>query len=102
MKVVYKKPGERAQLITAPGTAQGLRRVLGGEFETIPALKGCMVLCLAKDEGEAYNVDFLGARYCGPIMIVGRGEHNRPVELSEQLQRVVLKALGGDRRWCGK
>ena len=93
MKAIYKAPGKPAQLVELPQTAAAARRKLGGEFEINPALHGAQVLSLANTENQPFNVHFLAGTYCGPILVVGKGEDREMKDLSERLIKLILLAL---------
>ena len=92
MEAILKLPGEPAKVVSL-GTSDDIRKLLGGEFEPAPILRGAQVLTLASGDSLAYNTTFLGYRYCGPILIVGRGDNECFTSLSEYIQKMTLKAL---------
>lgn len=94
MKAIYKAPGKPAQLVDLPKTAAAARRKLGGEFDINPALNGAQVLSLTNTESQPFNVHFLSGTYCGPILVVGKGENGEMKDLSERLTKLTLLALG--------
>lgn len=94
MEAILKRPGEPAKVVSL-GTSDDIRKLLGGEFEPAPILRGAQVLTFASGDNLAYNTTFLGYRYCGPLLIVGRGENERIIPLSKSIQRITLKALTG-------
>mgnify|MGYP003299780058 CR=1 FL=1 len=93
MEAILKRPGEPAKVVSL-GTTNDIHKLLGGEFEPAPILRGAQVLTLASGDNLVYNTTFLGYRYCGPLLIVGRGENEQIISLSKSIQRLTLNALG--------
>ena len=98
MTAIFKNPEQAARFTEIGTTERDLTDMLGGDYDVIPALAGAMVLCRAVDVDLPYNVHFLGRHYSGPILIVGRGEGNCPVNLPRNLQKILLMALGGGKK----
>ena len=93
MRAVIKRPGAPAEAVCIPNTNDQICNILGGKFQAAPILRGAQVLTLAEEKELAYNTTFLGYRYCGPILIVGRGENECLTSLSESIQKMTLAAL---------
>lgn len=93
MIAVFKAPAQAPQLIKIAGSKEDIRKKLGGDFEAFPVLKGAMILCRKEDPSLPYNVHFMGDRYCGPVLLVGRGEDDAPVDLRPQLQTMLTTVL---------
>ena len=51
MKAILKKPGEEPKLVEIESEAKAFIEIIGGEFDTAPALFGGMVLSRIRQEG---------------------------------------------------
>lgn len=95
MIAILKRVGEGAETVECDGSIAELSELIGGAYEVIPALAGAMVLCRAVDMDLPENCHFLGRRYRGDILVVGRGEHDEPRDIPRHLVKIIPLALGG-------
>lgn len=93
MTAIYKAPGRAPELIQVGDNAIALRKKLGGEFNAFPILKSAMILCLKEDSSLPYNIHFMGDSWHGPLLLTGRGEGDKFVDLTPQLQSMLVSVL---------
>lgn len=98
MIVILKRAGSGPEMIETKGSIRILRELLGGEYETIPALSGAMVLCREEDSDLPDNCHFLGRHYRGDIIIAGRGKNDRATDIPKPLVKILPLALGGGKK----
>jgi hypothetical protein len=98
MTVILKRAGSGPEMIETKATIKSLRELLGGEYESIPALAGAMVLCREKDAELPDNCHFLGRHYKGDILIVGRGKNDCATDIPKHLVKILPLALGGGKK----
>ena len=92
MTAVFKEPGRFPTVVELPRTKAAAEKKLGGKYQAYPCLRGAMILCREDDAALPFNIHFMGDVYRGPILMLGR-DGDKPVDLSEQLCRTLLKAL---------
>lgn len=98
MKAILKKPGQQPELIETEAGQEELFELLGGAWDSTPALFGAMVLCRSVDTGLAYNCHFLGRYFYGNILVIGRDKGDKPCDVPEQLHRILMMALREGKR----
>ena len=95
MSIILKRVGCKPELVSCEKNIGTLSDLIGGAYESIPALAGAMVLCRAVDMDLEDNCHFLGRRYKGDILVVGRGEQDEPTDIPRYLLKILPLALGG-------
>ena len=98
MNAILKRAGCKPETVFCEKTITALSELIGGAYEVIPALAGAMVLCRAVDMDLPENCHFLGRRYRGDILIVGRGEQDEPTDIPRHLLKILPLALGGEKK----
>lgn len=93
MKAILKKPGEEPKLVEIGFGKEVLEEIIGGEFDSAPALFGGMVLSRVKQEGMPFNCHFLSRYFYGNILVVGRDKGDKPCDLPGQLHNILMMAL---------
>lgn len=93
MKAILKRPGEEPKLVEIGFGNEVLTEIIGGEFDTAPALFGGMVLSRIRQEGLPFNCHFLSRYFCGNILVVGRDKGDKPCDLPEHLHNILMMAL---------
>lgn len=73
MKVIYKAPGQKPEIIDIPNTLEALQEKVGGYIETVTFATDACIIC--NEEGRLLglpdNFWLLGVHFVGPILIVG-------------------------------
>ena len=93
MKAILKRPGEEPELVEIGFGKEVLTEIIGGEYDTVPALFGGMVLCHKKQDGLPFCCHFLSRYFYGNILVVGRDKGDKPGDLPEHLRRILMMAL---------
>lgn len=93
MKAILKKPGEEPKLVEIGFGNEVLTEIIGGDFDTAPALFGGMVMCRIRQEGLPFNCHFLSRYFYGNILVVGRDKGDKPCDLPGHLHNILMMAL---------
>lgn len=93
MKAILKRPGEEPELVEIGFGREVLEEIVGGEYDTEPALFGGMILRRSKQTGLPFNCHFMSRYFYGNILVVGRDKGNKPGDLPEHLHRILMMAL---------
>lgn len=93
MKAILKKPGEEPKLVEIGFGNEVLTEIIGGEFDTAPALFGGMVLSRIRQEGLPFNCHFLSRHFYGNILVVGRDNGDKTCDLPGHLHKILMMAL---------
>lgn len=98
MKAILKRPGQQPELKEIGNSREELIELLGGAYVITPALFGAMVFSRNEDHGLEYNCHFLSQYFYGPVLVVGRGEGDKPCDLPLHLHKILLMALREGKR----
>ena len=73
MKAIYKAPHEKPKVIDIDNTLEALQAAVGGYIETVTFATDACLICneLGAINDMAFNVQFLGIQFFGPVLIVG-------------------------------
>lgn len=74
MRALYKTPGNPGfREIVVPNELHPLQQLVGGNIETVTVASDAVILCNEDGHhlGMAYNCEYLGISFVGPILIVG-------------------------------
>lgn len=93
MKAILKRPGEEPKLVEIESEDKALTEIIGGEYDTAPALFGGMVMCRIQQEGLPFNCHFLSRYFYGNILVVGRDKGDKPCDLPGHLHNILMMAL---------
>ena len=73
MRAIYKKPGEKPQVIDIDNSLKALQEAVGCYIETITFATDACIVC--NEEGRLkkmpYNCKLLGVELVGPVLVVG-------------------------------
>lgn len=73
MRVIIKRPGEKAKYEEIENSLSELQRVVGGYVETVTLASDAVIIC--NEEGRIHNLDFnlnfCGLDLYGPVIFAG-------------------------------
>ena len=76
IRILVKEPGERWKEETIPNTLEALQEKVDGYIECLTVASNACVICNEEGRitGLPYNCCFMGAEFCGTILLVGTDE----------------------------
>ena len=91
MLAIIKQPGEPAKRIEIDNTLEAFQRAVGGYIETVTLFEDVTLICNEEGRlmGLPYNMDFVGIRFVGPVLAVGRTEDDFRGLTDEETQLVM-------------
>lgn len=91
MLAVIKHPGEPAKRIEIDNTLEALQKAVGGYIETVTLFENVTLICNEEGlmMGLLYNMEFMGMRFVGPVLVVGRAEDDFRSLTDEETQFVM-------------
>lgn len=98
MIAILKRAGKEPETVQCEQNTTALENLIGGAYESIGVLAGAMVLCRAENTDLPENCQFLGKKFRGDILIVGRGQNNEPTNIPPHLLKIIPLALGGGKK----
>lgn len=104
MKVLYKKVGEKPEIIDIPNTLEALQETVGGYIETVTEYTAAGIFTVICNEegrlkGYNYNCEINGVSYVGDICVVGF-EGEEFTDLPDETAKIITDYInrGTDRK----
>ena len=101
MLAIIKRPGEPAKRIEIDNTLEALQKAVGGYIETVTLFEDVALICNEEGRlmGLPHNMEFLGIRFVGSVLAVGRIEdefRSLTEEESKRVMKLIFKQAGED------